>query len=223
MDNRISESCMDTIKRTNLVARRLLVNPGMPWVDLQEQTLCLRREHEGQPCPSLVEFLQFLTILSLRSSKIFFSSVDVLMMTMINEMVSFREVMERRRRSFICDVTSSQIPGVIGPRYSMDRWDQLRQLHQFQTSLCPVRLQCVLSSRNMMMPSSTEQVGFFLRCVMHGSTPRLKLATMSPGIFCIFLRKLCANAAKSGQTDYLRYIRFFARSYGLNPMMLRKI
>jgi hypothetical protein len=131
---------------------------------------------------------------------------------------SFREDMDRRA-NFITETFS----GLIQPRYTNDRWELLKNLHKFRTSLCPVRLQCVLSSRNMMM-TSTAQVGFFFQCVMRGSNPRLKLVTMSPGIFCIFLRKLCANAAESGQTDYLRcIIRIFARFYGLNPRMLRKM
>jgi len=209
---------MDAIRRTNVVARQLELNPRMPWDKYIEQVRCLQIKHPGQSCLSLREFLQVLKNHSVESLKYFFSSLNVLMVTMAGIHGSFREDMDRRA-NFITETFS----GLIVPRYTNDRWYLLKEVHQFQTSLCPVRLRCVLSSRNMMM-TSTAQVGFFFQCVMRGSNPRLKLATMSPGIFCIFLRKLCANAAKSGQSTYLiRIIAIFARFYGLNPMILRKM
>ncbi len=231
MADQTMESCIDTFRRTNLVARQLALNPGMPWDDLQEQTLCLRREHDGLPCPSLVLFLQFLMNLSFRSSQWFFSSVNVLMVTMTSERRSFCEVMgyfekmeeSCKRRGIVDDEVPPPIPGVPNPRYSTDRWKLLKQVHQFQTSLCPVRLRCVLSSRNMMM-TSTAQVGFFFQCVMRGSNPRLKIRTVAPGMFIIFLRRFLKNAAESGQsTSLIRIIAIFAEFYGLNPRILRKI
>jgi hypothetical protein len=132
-------------------------------------------------------------------------------------MGQFEKIEESCRRHGIVD---GEVPN---PRYSSALWKLLKQVHQFQTSLCPVSLQCVLSSRNMMM-TSTAQVGFFFQCVVRESNPRLKLRTVAPGMFIIFLRRFLKNAAESGQSTYLiRIIAIFAKFYGLNPRILRKM
>jgi hypothetical protein len=75
-----------------------------------------------------------------------------------------------------------------------------------------------------MMMTSTAQVGFFFQCVVRESNPRLKLRTVAPGMFIIFLRRFLKNAAESGQSTYLiRIIAIFAKFYGLNPRILRKM
>ena len=221
-------------------AQMLRVDPLMIWDELEKLTLYLRLDQKGQDCPSFEQLMQFLSKVPYEHSRQLLMAVRYLMETMTNEQIPFGRVMESfvkredqcRRRRIVDDDVPPPIRGMPTPTYSLDLWRLLKQLYLFQSSLRPVTLPSVLSSHKMVVASSAHcdmmvspfaQYDFYLRCVMHGSTPRLKLATMSPGIFCIFLRKLCANAAKSGQTDYLRYIRFFARSYGLNPRMLRKI
>ena len=224
MDDQTRESCRETFRIVNYGATELKLYPRMQWHSLYQLAIRLRREHDGLPYPSLVLFLQFLMNLSFRSSQWFFSSVNVLMVTMTSERKYFCEIMERFekieescRRHGIFD------NGVPNPRYSSARWNLLEQVHQFQISLSPVTLRCVLSSRNMMM-TSTAQVGFFFQCVMRESNPRLKLRTVAPGMFIIFLRRFLKNAAESGQSTYLiRIIAIFEEFYGLNPRILRKM
>jgi hypothetical protein len=139
---------------------------------------------------------------------------------------------DQNRRKFVDDdAVPSSYPGIPMPSYSLDLWRLLKLVYQFQSSLHPVILRNVLSSQNVMMVSPqsivhcdmmvspSSQRGFYLRCVMHGSNTRLQLATMSPGMFCIFLRKIRANAAESEQ-DAQSIIRIFAQFFYLNRRML---
>ena len=236
-----TQALITACQMTISAAQMLGANPLMPWDDLQELTLYLRLDQRGQDCPSFEQLLQFLSMVPYEHSRQFFMAVRFLMETMTNETIPFGMVMQSfvkreddcRRRRIVDDDVPPPNRGMPTPSYSCDLWRLLKQLYLFQSSLHRVTLPSVLSSHKMVVASSAHcdmmvspfaQYDFYLRCVMHGSTPRLKLATMSPGIFCIFLRKFCANAAESGQTDYLRcIIRIFARFYGLNPRMLRKI
>jgi hypothetical protein len=230
-------ACQMTIS----AAQMLGVNPLMPWDELENLTLYLRLDQRGQDCPSFEQLMQFLSMVPYEHSRQLFMAVRFLIETMTNQTIPFGMVMqsfvkredECRRRRYVDDDVPPPIRGMPTPSYSCDLWRLLKRVYLFQSSLRPVTLPSVLSSHKMvvvssaycdMMQSPSAQYRFYLCCVMHGSNPSLRLATQSPGMFYIFLRKLCENAAESGQIDYLRcIIRIFLRFYGLNPRMLQKI
>ena len=219
-------------------AQMLGMNPLMPWDNLEQVTLYLRLDQRGQDCPSFEQLLQFLRMVPYEHSRQLFMAVRFLMETMTNQtipkgMVPFGMVMESfvqredrcRRRRYVEDDFPPPIPGIPNSSYSCDLWRLVKQVYQFQSSLRPVTLPNVLSSRNMMvasfsqcdmMTSSTAQVGFRFRCVMHGSNPRLKLVTVSPGMFCVFVRKFLGQNSRQ-----IRWI--LARYYCLNRRMLQNI
>jgi len=229
-----TQASIRAVQMMIFAAQMLHMNPLMTWDYLLEVTLYLRLDQRGQDCPSFEQLMQFLRIVPYEYSRQLFIAVRYLMETMTNETIPFGQVMESfvkreddcRRRRFVDDDIPPPPRGMPRPTYSLDLWRLLKQLYLFQSSLHRVILPNALSSHKMVVASSAHcdmmvspfaQYDFYLRCVMHGSTPRLKLATMSPGIFCIFLRKLCANAAERC------IIRIFSRFYDLNPRMLRKI
>ena len=175
----------------------------------------------------------FLLSIPRQDSKQFFRSVRVLIHTIITGDQTFDNVMShflrvedshRHRGIIYDDDVPPPMPGMPAPRYSMDRWRLVKKLDQLQISLRPVTPCYVLFSHNMMMTSSNARLGFDLRCIMRGSNPRLKLRTVSPGMFCVFLRRFLANAAESGQSDYMRHMMYiFAQFYGLDPIMLLNV
>ena len=209
---------------------------------MENLTLYLRLDQKGQECPSLEKLIHFLSCVPYEYSQKFFMSLKFLMETMTSQGIPFGVVMEsfvtmddqRKRRIFVDDDVPPPIPGIPMPSYSLDLWRLLKKVYQFQSSLRPVTLRDVLSSRNVqvmavsplslvhcdMMVSPSAQYGFYLRCVMHGSNPRLQLATVSPGMFYTFLRKFLANAAESGQNcSQIKHI--LAIIFGLNRRMLQ--
>jgi hypothetical protein len=234
MDDKTRKSCLNALEKADYVARKLVLYPQMSSNNIDRLVNYLRIENDGQECPSFEQLLQFLTIVSFKTSQWVFSSVNVLMVTtMTSEKQPFFQIMryferhedESSLRGFIHDEVPP-VPGVPNHRYSTKLWKLLKLVHKFhEFSLNRVTLSFVLSSRSMMTSSSSVRVSFFLRCVIHGSNPRLKLATMSPGKIMIFLMKLIENAAKSGQTrnNIIGIICIFAQTYRIDLMILRKM
>ena len=228
MDSQAARS-RRAIQRIICAAQMLGMNPLMPWDELEKLTRYLRLVQKGQECPSHEQLLRFLSSIPYEHSRQLFMAVRFLMETMTNEGVgvSFGEVMdsflrmenEQKRRRYVND-GPPPIPGFPTPVYSLDLWRVVIQLYQLQSSLRPVTRSVLSCSR--MMGSPSAQYGFYLRCLMHGMNPRLKLVTVSPGMFRIFLRKLRAKAAASGQ-NCSQNIYIFARLYGLNRRMLQNI
>ena len=218
---------MDTLQIVALVASILILNPD--WKKVDDLALTLRAEHSGTGVPSLPIMLVFLTTLPHESSRQFFKSLEVLMVIMtttgqrFSHIMGYFERMEdaRSRRGITYDDNlPPPIPGIPAPRYSMVRWKILRQVHQFLTSQHPITMRYILSSRDMMMTSSNARLGFALHCIMRGSKPRLKLRTVSPGMFSRVLISFLADAAKNKQSIYIPLmIDIFAQFYGLNPIM----
>ena len=224
-------SCVDTFQRVNEVAYKLCMSPSPEWDKVDDQALILRSETLDIPSPNVSEMLFFLGTIPRECSIEFFKSLEILMVittttgqTFFHIMGYFKRMENSLSGRVSDEVPPPSIPGMPAPRYSIKRWEMLMHLHQFQTSLRPITMRYVLSSRDMMMTSSNARLGFDFRCIMHGSNPRLKLRTVSPGIFLVFLRNFLADAAKSGQTIYLhRIIDIFAQFYGLDPIMLRNM
>lgn len=222
-------SCEDTLQRVVKVAKVLLKMPDWEKVDIQ--AFILRSETSVVPSPSLLELLIFLQTIPHECFREFFKSLEILMVittttgrTFFHIMGYFKRMENSLGGRVSDEVPPPSIPGMPAPRFSIKRWEMLMVLHQFQTSLRPITMRYVLSSRDMMMTSSNARLGFDFRCIMHGSNPRLKLRTVSPGIFLVFLRNFLADAAKSGQTINLhRIIDIFAQFYRLDPIMLRNV
>ena len=222
-------SCVDTLQRVVQVAKVLPQNPD--WEGVDKQVLTLRSETLDIPSPNVSEMLFFLQTIPHECFRNFFKSLKILMVITTTTGQTFFHIMgyfKRMENSLggrVSDeVPPPSIPGMPAPRFSIKRWEMLMVLHQFQTSLRPITMRYVLSSRDMMMTSSNARLGFDFRCIMHRSNPRLKLRTVSPGIFLVFLRNFLADAAKSGQTIYLhRIIDIFAQFYRLDPIMLRNV
>ena len=191
---------LDIIKSA---AQMFMMDPTMPWAKLEQVTLYLRLVKEGQECPSLDQFLQFLSSIPYEHSRELFMAIRFLMETMTSQGVPFREVMEsfirmdndQKLHQFDNDVPPPN-PHCPPPVYSLDLWRLVKQVSQFQSSLRPVT-RSVLSSRMMVSPSA--RYGFYLRSVLHRSNPSLRLVTVSPGMLRLILRKILTNAARSGQ------------------------
>ena len=219
MDSQAARS-RRAIQQIRCAAQMLGMNPLMPWDELEKLTRYLRLVQKGQECPSLEQLLRFLNDIHYEHYRQLFMAVRFLMETMTNEGVSFGEVMdsflrmenEQKRRRCVND-GPPPIPGVPVQVYSLDLWRVVKQMHKLQSSLLPVT-RSVLSCSHMMR-SPSAQYGFYLRCVMNGMNPRLKLVTVSPGMFYIVLRGFLAYAAESGQ-NCSQIIDIFARIYGLN-------
>ena len=229
MDGKFGEnSYMDTLRRVNKVAHKLCKSPSPLWGQLDILTLCLRTIPPGMVIPTPFEMLKFLTELPIKCSQQFFKSVKVLMVIMTTHGQSFSHIMGYivrmeelvTRSGIIYDDVPPPIPGMPAPRYSTERWKMLKNLYDIQKSQHTITMRYVLSSRDMMMTSSNARLGFAIRCIMHGSPPRLKLRTVSPGMLFGVLKNFLADAAKNKQSNYLLLmIDIFVQFYGLNPIM----
>ena len=220
-------------------AQRLGMNPLMSWNELEKITLYLRLVQEGQECPSLEQLLHFLSSVPYEHSLKLFKAVRFLMETVTSQtnyttletMVRFGSIMgtfiffdDRRKLRQVENDDVPPIQGIYVPVYSLDLWRVVMRMHNLLSSLCPVT-RSVLSSSRMMMVSPSARYGFYLRCVMHGMNgmnPRLKLVTVSPGMFCTFLRKIRAYAAENGQ-NYSQIICILVRLYYLNDLNRKKM
>ena len=207
-------------------AQMFMMDPTMPWAKLEQVTLYLRLVQEGQECPSLDQFLQFLSSLPYEHSRELFMAIRFLMETMTSQGVPFREVMEsfirmekeQERRRYVDD-GPPPIPGVPPPVYSLDLWRLVKQVYQFLSSIRPVT-RSVLSSR-MMMVSPSARYGFYLRSVLHRSNPSLRLVTVSPGMLRLILRKFLANAARSRQNCH-RIKGIFKKEFNLKKIKAKQ-
>ncbi len=110
----------------------------------------------------------------------------------------------------------------VRPKYTTCIWLIVKNLQKFQTLLERVTFKSVFSSKNSTMVSLHARQGFYFRCVKHGINPRLKLATMSPGVVCFFLRRILRNAAENGQSRR-DFCWVFRRCYYLHQKMLSNI
>jgi hypothetical protein len=180
-------------------AEMLRMNLDMPWIDLEKMAWYLQLVQEGHSCPSLAQLLQFLNSIPYEHSRELFMAVRFLIETKTSQGgLSFGEIMDSFVRwENVHDDGPPPIPGVSPPVYSLDLWRLVKKVYQFSSSLRPVT-RSVLSSR-MMMVLPSARYGFYIRCVMHGSNPSLRLMTVSPGMRGIICQKLLADAAKSEQ------------------------
>jgi hypothetical protein len=217
------------VRRTNYVAEEFRNHPNMPSNPMIDYVRSLLLENGRQKCPKLHEFLKYLNQLSAESLKNFFESVSILMKTMTkngfggnwsNCWQSFHSFMEQYQKVWQSFVLSFNLPD----HYSFGLWDLLKMVYQYQSLHQQVKMWRVTSLKNIKERRFHIQFHVRLCCVMDRSPPRLKIMSVSPGIFCIVLRRFLANAAKSGQSLNLRHIaRIFAKFFEFDPMMLLKI
>jgi hypothetical protein len=224
------QAAIRAIQQIRCAAQMLGMNPRMPWNELEKLTRYVQLVQKEEECPSLEQIFRFLSSIPYEHSRQLFMAVRFLMETMTNEGVSFGEVMDsflrmeedQKRRRYVND-GPPPIPGVPAQVYSLNLWRVVKQMHKLQSSLRPVTRSLLSCSHVMGSPSAhSAQYGFYILCLMHGMNPWLKLVTVSPGMFRIFLRKLRAKAAASGQ-NCSQNIYIFARLYGLNRRMLQNI
>ena len=191
----------------NSAAEMLRIQHVRGWSDIELIQFNLRLVQRGFVCPSLEQFLQFLSTVDNVHSQQFFVAVKDLMETMTNLGLPFAEIMELYvrmddRLKIRASNPPPTIPGFLAPTLSLDLWRLLKRLYFFQSSLRPVTLRSVISLHNKMMISSSrsEQYGFVFRCVMHRMNPRCQLVMLSPGMIRKFLFRFLRS--KYGSVNY---------------------